>query len=112
MAIQEIPTRTDLPSYEQQVVLDKVTYTISLYFNPRINNGQGKWEIVLADQNRNMICGPVPVIVSWPLFDRFVEENIPLGTIFAFDTSNQEKDPGQFDLGDRVRLFYIEEGTT
>lgn len=112
MAIQEISTRTDLPSYEQQVVLDGVTYTIGLYFNQRINDGAGKWMIVLADKNRNMICGPVPVTVSWPLFDRFIDFATPPGTIFAFDTSGQNLDAGQFDLGNRVRLFYLEKGTT
>lgn len=112
MAIQEIYTRNDLPSYEQQTTLDGVTYTIALYFNARINDGAGAWMITLADKNRNMICGPVPVVVSFPLFDKYVDEAVPPGTVFAFDTSGQETDPGQFDLGARVRLYYIEEGTT
>jgi hypothetical protein len=112
MALIEITTRTDLPSYEQQVKLDGTAYIIALYFNPRINDGAGAWMITLADQNRNMLVGPVPVIVGIPLFDRFIDVVDLPGTIFAFDTSGQDLDPGQFDLGARVRLYYLEEGST
>lgn len=113
MAFLEIPTRNDLPAYEQQVTLEGQTYTVQLYFNPRINDGAGKWLLTLADKNRNMLVGPMPITVNWPLVDRFFAEdnNSPPGTIFAFDTSGQNKDPGQFDLGSRVRLIYLESTT-
>lgn len=112
MALLEIPTRNDLPSYEQTVNLDGTSYILALYFNPRINNSTGKWMLTLADQNRNMLIAPIAVVASWPLFDRFINlANLP-GTIFAFDTSGQNLDPGQFDLGDRVRLYYLEGGST
>jgi hypothetical protein len=112
MALVEIPTRNDLPSYQQQVTLDGTSYIVALYFNPRINNGQGKWFVTLADQNANMLVGPVPVVVSWPLFDRFTDLVDLPGTIFAFDTAGNDEDPGQFELGGRVRLFYLEAGST
>lgn len=111
MALLEITTRVDLPAYEQAVKLDGTQYIIALYFNPRIDDNNGKWMITLADQNRNMLVGPVPVVVGWPLFDRFVDLVTLPGTIFAFDTSGQDLDPGQFDLGNRVRLFYLEKDT-
>ena len=112
MALLEIPTRNDLPSYEQAVKLDGTQYILALYFNPRIDNGNGKWFITLADQNRNMLVGPVPLVASWCLFDRFTDLVQLPGTLFCFDTSGQELDPGQFDLGSRVRLFYLEAGST
>lgn len=111
MAVIEIPTRNDLPSYQQQVTLDGVPYVISLYFNARINNGVGKWFISIADQNSNLLCAPVPVVASWPLFDRFIDQITLPGTLFALDTAGNNEDPGQFDLGSRVRLYYIEDGT-
>lgn len=112
MAVLEIPTRNDLPSYEMQVQLDGQTYTLQLYFNPRQNDGAGAWEITLADQNRNMLAGPVPVAVNWPLFNRFFDQTggLPPGTIFAFNTSGSDASPGQFDLGGVVRLFYLPAG--
>lgn len=111
MALLEIPTRNDLPIYEMAVTLDQVSYIIQLYFNNRINNGQGKWMISLSDQNRNLLVAPVPVVVNYPLFDRFIDLTSLPGTIFAFDTSGNNQDPGQFDLGNNVRLYYIEAGT-
>lgn len=108
MALLEITTRTDLPSYEQKVRLDGVNYILALYFNPRLADGAGKWLLTLADQNRNMLIAPVVVVVAWPLFDRFSELAPLPGTIFALDTSGRNEDPGQFDLGSRVRLFYLE----
>lgn len=112
MALLEIPTTNTLPAYEQSVTLDGTTYTIALYFNPLINNGVGKWMISLSDQNRNMLVAPVPVIVSYGLFNRFIDLMSLPGTLFCFDTSGQDLDPGQFDLGDRCRLYYLEAGTT
>ncbi|CAM6004895.1 unnamed protein product [Sphagnum balticum] len=70
------------------------------------------WFLTLADQNRNMLVAPVPIVVNWPLFDRFIDLVDLPGTIFAFDTSGNNKDPGQFDLGNTVRLYYLEAGST
>jgi hypothetical protein len=111
MSLLEIPTQNDLPAYEQLVKLDGTAYTIALYFNPRVNDGNGSWFITLADQNRNMLVGPIPLIVSWALFEPYTDLVELPGTIFAFDTSGEDADAGQFDLGDRVRLFYLEGNT-
>lgn len=111
MALLEIPTRNDLPVYEMTVKLDGIQYIIALYFNDRINDGEGRWMITLANQNRKMLVGPVPVIVNQGLFDRFIDLVQLPGTIFAFDTAGNNEDPGQFDLGNRVRLYYLEAGT-
>ncbi len=112
MALLEIPTRNDLPCWEQQVVLDGIPFILQFYFNPRMNDGAGKWMLSISDQNRNLLVAPVPITTAWGLFDRFIELiNLP-GTIFAFDTSGQNTDPGQFELGDRVRLLYLEAGST
>lgn len=111
MALLEIPTRNDLPSYQQQIKLDGVAYVIALNFNPRMNAGAGNWMLTLADQNANMLVGPVPVIVNQSLLGRFPELTSLPGTLFAFDTTGNNLDPGQFALGDTVRLFYLESGT-
>lgn len=103
----ECPTRTDLPAYKYRIKLDGVTYQLAYSFNPRM----GKWFITLGDQLGNTIVGPVPVVATWPLFDRFKEESIPPGTLMCFDSSGQNQDPGQFDLGDRCRIVYLEAGT-
>lgn len=112
MALIEIPTDNSLPSLTEQVKLDGTSYILQLNFNPRSAAGAGKWFITLADQSGNMLVGPVPVVVNWGLFDRFVDLVDLPGSIIAFDTSGNDEDPGQFDLGGRVRLFYLEADST
>lgn len=107
MAMVECPTQDNLPAYRYVILLDGTNYTLTFTFNNRMS----KWFLNLGDSVNNPIISQVPVIANWPLFDRFNEAAIPLGTLFAFDTSGQNLDPGQFDLGNRVKQFYAEKGT-
>lgn len=107
MAYLECPTRNDLPSYDYIISLDGVNYTLTYTFNIRM----GKWFLSLGDQVGNVLVSQVPVVATWPLFDRFKDLTIPPGTVFAYDSSNTNTDPGRFDLGDRVRILYAESGT-
>lgn len=107
MAFLECPTRNDLPSYKYVISLDGTNFTLTFTYNIRM----GKWFLNLGDSINTPIVSQVPIVSTWPLFDRFNEEGIPLGTLFAFDSSGQNLDPGRFDLGDRVRMFYAEAGT-
>lgn len=111
MALLELPTRNDLPAYNYVVKLDGVDYKLDYYFNPRLADGAGKWMVGLYDQLGTLLVAHVTVVATWPLFDRFKDLQIPPGTIFCFDTSGENKDPGQFDLGDRCRIMYQEAGT-
>lgn len=113
MALVECPTQNSLPSYQYVIPLDGSTYTLTFTWNPRINDGQGKWFLDLGDGNGNEIVNQVPIVAGWPLFDRFNELPIPPGTLFCFDSSGQNMDPGQFDLGSnsRCQIFYATAGT-
>jgi hypothetical protein len=111
MATLELPTRVGPTPYNYVVKLDGVDYMLDYYFNPRLAGGKGQWMIGLFDAQSNLLVGHVAVVATWPLFNRFKANGVPPGTIFCFDTSGQNKDPGQFDLGDRCRIFYIEAGT-
>lgn len=107
MAILQLTAQNNLPSFRYTILLDGTNYTLTYTFNSRM----GKWFLDLADAVGNEIVSQVPIIASWPLFDRFNDLAVPPGTLFAFDTSGQDLDPGQFDLGDRVLIFYATEGT-
>lgn len=107
MVILEIPTRIDLPAYNEVVTLDGTPYQIDLQWNDRMS----KWMILLSDAQGNELVGYVPIVSTWPLFNRFKFDGLPPGTLFAFDSSGQNIDPGRFDLGDRVKLCYLEAGT-
>lgn len=104
MAILELPTRSDLPAYSYVIQLDGVNFGINITYNSRMEH----YLIGLSDAFQNTLIAPVPLIVNWPLFDRFVEVRKPQGRLFAFDTSNSNLDPSLGELGARVRLFYEE----
>lgn len=111
MALLEIPTRVDLPAYSQIVTLEGTAYQLDFTFNQRMALGVGKWMLQISDSQGNPIIDEVPVVATWPLFKRFRDARLPKGTIYAFDTSGQNLDPGRFDFGDRVRLLYLESGS-
>lgn len=111
MALLECPTRNDLPSFSYLIRLDGVNYTLAYNFNPRMNNGVGKWMLSVGDQLGNIIVAPVPIVATWPLFDRFIDQAIFPGSLLCFDSSGQDLDPGQFALGARCRIFYLEVGS-
>lgn len=107
MAIVQCPTQNNLPSFQYVINLDGTNYTLTFTYNIRMS----KWFLNLADGVGNVIISQVPMVSDWPLFDRFNEAAIPPGTIFPWDTSGQDLDAGQFDLGARVLLYYAEVGT-
>lgn len=111
MAILELTTRVDLPAYSYVSTLDGTDYRLDYQFNDRMAEGAGKWTMSISDAQGNLLIGPQPLVADWPLFNRFKDPRLPLGTLSAFDTSGQTKDPGRFDLGDRVRMLYIEAGS-
>jgi hypothetical protein len=111
MAILELFTSNQLPKYLYTATLDGTVFQLEYAWNQRMDNGNGKWTVSLSDSQGNLLIGPVPVIATWPLFTRFKFDGLPAGTIFPFDSSGQNLDPGRFDLGDRVRMLYLEAGT-
>lgn len=102
MSLFECPTRVDLPAYGYQVQLDGITYGLNFTYNDRMS----RWMISISDSSGNLLVGEVPVIVNYPLFDRYKVTGLPAGTLFAFDTANTNADPTRYELGDRVRLYY------
>jgi len=107
MAILEVRTQNDLPVYKYLVALDGTTYLLDFLFNARVS----KWFLQVSDASGNLLLAPVPVVSTWPIIKRFRDTRLPIGTVFPFDTSGNNEDPGRFDLGDRVRMLY-EEGPT
>lgn len=104
MATVQLPTRTSLPAYRYRIDLDGDTFVLDFEYNARM----GKWLLQVEDEEGNVIIAHVPVIVSWPLFERFVQEALPEGVIAAYDSSGENEDPGRFDLGARVKAVYRE----
>lgn len=104
MAVKELLTRKDLAAYHYTITLEGVQYRFDYQYNERM----GKWFVSISDTAANIIIAPVPVVAGLGIFDRFVMDGIPPGITTPFDTSGDNLDPGRFELGDRVRMLYLE----
>ena len=102
MTLYECPTYVDLPAYTYSIQLDGVTFQLTFTYNDRMS----RWMLSIADNAGNPLVGEVPVIVNYPMFDRYKVPGLPAGTLFAYDTLNTNTDPTRYELGDRVRLYY------
>lgn len=102
-AFLEIPTRSDLTHYKLSVDLDGKSFTIELRWSPRAS----AWFMALGDAEGTPLLTGIRVVVDTFFFSRYRDASFPLGDIFAYDTSSQQEDPGETDLGRRVMLLYL-----
>lgn len=107
MATQEIPCRSDAEHFDLQVRLDGINLTLEFRWNAR----NAAWYCDVLTGDGEMIAAGRKVVVEWPLFLRGYRDTDPLlprGELFAVDTSGAGQRPGRYDLGGRVRLYYLE----
>ncbi len=111
-----IPTSTTLSDYRQTTSLDGRDYIFRFLFNQR----EGTWFFSLADEEDAPIVEGVKVIVQLPLLRLVTDARRPPGILLALDTQAPEtdfsaaqkttaRDPGLFELGERVLLLYFTE---
>lgn len=88
--------------YDEQVSLDGALYTLGFYWNARA----AQWFVDIDDADGNAVvhglaltAGRLPLLQS-------ASATRPTGQFLVFDSSNQDSDPGQDDLGTRVLLAY------
>lgn len=99
----EIALRSDLHDYQMFLsTLDDVVYQLTLTWNAR----EAAWYMSLAAEDGTEIWTGQKVVVNWPLCRRRRHPLQPPGMLIAIDTSGRGLDPGEKDLGDRVRMFY------
>lgn len=101
----EIPVRSDVLHYEQQIQLDGVTYTLRFRHNSR----EDAWYMSLYTEDGTALAIGVKIVVDFPLAARLTDSRRPSGRFVAVDTSGVQRDPGELDLGDRVKLYYFQE---
>ncbi len=111
-----IPTSTELSIYRQTTSLDGQDFIFRFLFNQR----EAEWFFSLADGNDDAIVEGVKVIVQLPLLRLVTDPRQPPGIILALDTQatvtdfsalmkTTARDPGLFELGERVILLYFTE---
>lgn len=104
MAVYEIPLRSDVLNYKFSIDLESQSYTFSFHFNLR----SSQWYFDLSNSDGIQIFMGLPVFVNQSVFSRFSNPLLPPGRAMFVDTSGQDKDPSQDDLGIRVLFLYAE----
>ena len=99
-----LPTVTDRARYSIEVELDKVFFKLDFEWVER----SGHWYFSVSDATGKALVSGQRVVVGTPLLARFRNQAMPAGMLIAVDTSSGNVDPGFADLGDRVKLFYLE----
>lgn len=100
----EIPLDPELPAYEFTIDLDGRVYRLGFAWNARA----GAWSMDLGTEAGEPLVMGLKVVANWPLLDRYADPRLPPGVLMSVDTSGDGIDPGRDDLGDRVRIVYLE----
>ena len=100
----EVPCQPGVPNYDMSIVLDGATYVLEFLWNTR----ESSWYMHVKAQDETPIQCGIKVVPSWPLGARVADVRMPPGRFVAVDTSGKQQPPGLADLGDRVRLVYLE----
>lgn len=111
-----LPLRPDLDHYTEQLTLDGFKFDFLFQWNER----DSTWYMSIfdpavpadTDGSRVAILAGIAIHVGRGLLNQFRMRERPLGEIIVLDSSNQDLDPGQRDLGERVQLVYLTQDET
>jgi len=107
MNLIEIPVRTDVYSYFENVVLDDVLYTLSF----RYNGTMDRWIMDIADAAGTMLLAGIPLLPSYPLTSKYIGciPGFPVGAFMVLDETGAERIPTRDNLGQDIKLVYFSE---
>lgn len=104
MATILLPATADSPFYDFEVELEGAIYTIELRWNERAD----LWFLSLYDATGAPISQGRAAVLGVDLVGRTADARRPPGTIFVWDSANNDEEAGRYDLGGRVQLLYAE----
>jgi hypothetical protein len=91
--------------FQQAVPLEGETYTFLFRWNDRVS----RWFLTIRDDaGADLITGK-KMVADVPFHQHGTVEGLPPGEIWVLDLTDSGIDPGLRDLGDRVRLMYVDE---
>lgn len=98
-----VPLRDGLPFFDLQAVLDGVTYTLTLRWNPRAS----LWFLDVSNvDGTTQYQSGVGLVVSFPL-GAYTTGRSPPGALVVVDTSGANEDPQLEGLATRWQLLYF-----
>jgi hypothetical protein len=101
-----LPVTADAPHYRFTCSLEGKSYGFELRWNGR----SGAWFLTVSDVDGNVLAAGRRVVIGAELLGRSANAALPPGSLFAYDTSNSNRDAGRDDLGGRVKVVYVEAG--
>ena len=100
-----LPVRSDFNAYDFQMELESVIYTLDFGFNSR----SSRWYMSIYDQSKeNLLVGDIPILVSIPLHDQYIDPLLPPGRFIAVNETGTNEQPTRDNFGVDVKLFYQE----
>ena len=105
MAIDRLPTSTDLAYYEFEVELDGVEFKMEFRFNDRDDS----WYMTLLDSEDAVLRAGIRVVLSWALLRLWAEATRPDGEIISVNQGDVTAPPTLNQLGAEVVLTYFDE---
>ncbi len=101
MATKIIPLQPNNPAYTFVIVLNDVTYNISIRWNTRAQF----YTLDLADQDGNMIQADIALKAGLDLLEPFA---LGIGSLFVVDMTNRGLEATPITVGSDVLLVYKE----
>ncbi len=108
MPLFEIPIDSVDEHFDLQPTLDGVALLLEARWNARCE----AWYLDLLTAEGKVIAAGRKLVIDWPLMLRGFrdsDDRLPLGMLFAADSSGAGLRPGRYDLGERVKLYYLDE---
>lgn len=102
---------SDGSDFEFYTNLDGVKFWFLFKSNVRMAGGSvGCWTMDILDASKEPILQGIRCVVKYPLLVRGSDARLPVGQLYLIDMTDKDLDPGLYDLGDRVKLVYRQEG--
>lgn len=99
---------TPYPDTTQRVQLGTSVYGLRIRWSQR---GEC-WHLDLSDSAGNELLRGLRMVTLWPLLYRFqYNPAVPVGELFFIDVRGEEARPTLEGMGDRFRLYYLDDGT-
>ena len=102
MSFQQIPVRSDLPSYDFKITLDGTVYSLSFNWSERAQ----LWIMDLRNVNEEPIAMGIRLFTNVPITLIYKVVRFPPRQFLGVDTSSENKNPTRDNFGSRVLLLY------
>lgn len=106
MALIVIPVRTDIFSYTERITLNGSVYVLTFNYNLRMD----VWFMDIATAAGTVLLAGIAFLQGLPLTYKNVGRisGLPPGDFVLIDETGQDRDPGKDNLGQDIKLEYLE----